>query len=174
MNITAKAAAAAACLAVAVAPAVATASKPDQPGSKGQEKAQQKSQKPSSAPSQGSKRCKKPTVSKGFVASGTYTSWTGVKDNPADPKSTYSGTLTVAVARTNHHAKNATSPFTFSQAKVRFDSPTATGPVAGDKVKLIGKIVVAKKKCSTQAAAATPAPGTYTIAKIVFSAPSSD
>lgn len=158
MKLISKAAAAAACLAVGAVPAIATADKPEHPGS--------------NANGQGhSQRCKKPTVSKGFVASGTYTSWTGTQDTVGDPNSSYSGMLTMAVTHTNHHAKNATSPFAFAHAKVTFDSPTATGPVTGDNAKVIGKIIVAKKHCSTQAAAATPSAGTYTIKKIVFSTP---
>jgi len=160
-------AAVAACLAVAAVPAIAAADKPQDPASQGHRQGQTK------ANGQGhSKRCKKPTVSKGWVVKGTYTSWTGTQDNASDPKTTYSGTLTMTVTHTNHHAKGATSPFTFSHAKVKFDSPTATGPVTGDNAKLIGKIVVARKGCATQAAAATPSVGTVTIKKIVFSTPS--
>jgi hypothetical protein len=173
MNVTTKMAAAAACLAVGAAPAVATADKPADPGAKGRDKAAtHTTTMPGHARPQAkgqSMRCRKPTVAKAFVASGAFTSWTGVKDAPADPSSTYSGTITLTITRANHHAKNATSPIAFSKAEVTFDSPTATAPVAGERVTLIGKVVVAKRHCATQAASAIPAPGTVAIRRIAFS-----
>jgi hypothetical protein len=173
MNRTTKMAVAVACLAAAAAPAVANADKPANPGSQGKHKPATHTKAPAgdtNSPSQGrSMRCRKPTVSKAFVVSGTFTSWTAVKDAPADPASTYSGTITLTVKRANHHAQGATSPIAFSHARVRFHGATATAPVAGDNVRLIGKIVLAKRSCSTQAGSATPAPGTVTIRKITIS-----
>jgi hypothetical protein len=181
MQFTSRTAALASCLAIAAIPAIASAAKPQNPGSQGkghaehhakgpsQNPAENRSKKPSENPSEKhSQRCKKTTTNKAFVVSGSYTngSFTATKDNPSDPRSTYSGSVALLVKKTNRHAQAFTGQqtFKFSHAKVTFDSPTATGPNANDNVKLIGKIVVVKKKC-------TGTGGEITIRKIVFSIP---
>lgn len=165
MRLTTKTAAAVACLAFAAVPAVAGADKPDNPGSQGQGHAA----KPNKGQhGQGhSQRCKKAAHAKGYVVSGTYGADGAYAPSVAatDSAPATVGSLSFTVTRTNHHATGATSPFSFTDAKVTFDSPTATGPVAGDDVKVIGKILVAKKGCTD------PTTGQVTIRKIVFSAP---
>jgi hypothetical protein len=139
MRLTSRSAALASCLALASIPAIASADKPAHPGSNGKGHANGNGH---------SQRCKKPAQSKGWVVSGTY-----------------SGTVSFTVAHGNHHAAGATGPFTFTNARVSFDSPTATAPAATDNVRLIGKISVAKKGCTSATA------GQVTIRKIRFSAP---
>jgi hypothetical protein len=115
--------------------------------------------------SKGKGRCRNPLVNKGYVASGTYgTSGSFSATKNAD--GTYTGTVGFTVTHTNHHAKGATPPSSFTDAKVTFDSPTATAPAATDHVRLIGKIAVDKHGCTSTTA------GTVTIKKIVFSASS--
>jgi len=72
--------------------------------------------------------------------------------------------VSFTVTHTNHHATGATPPFSYTNARVTFDSPSATAPIATDHVMLIGKIAVATHGC-------TSATGTVTIHKIVFSTP---
>jgi hypothetical protein len=165
MNLTPKTAALTACLALAGVPAMANAAKPENPGSQGHEKAAQ--HRSATVNGNGhSQRCKKPTVLKGYVASGMYGpagSFTATKN--AD--GTYSGSVSFTVTKANHHAKGATGPFSFTSAKVTFDSPTATAPALTDNVRMIGKITVAKSKCTGASAVQV------TIRKLVFSAPRS-
>lgn len=111
-------------------------------------------------------RCRKPTVAKAFVVSGTYGA-TGAFTATKNSDGTYSGTISFTVAHANHHGKGATPPFSFTNAKVTFDSASATAPAAGDDVRAIGKIAVLKHGCTSTAA------GTVTIRRIVFSAPGS-
>jgi hypothetical protein len=92
-----------------------------------------------------------------YVESGTVDSATP-STLAANPDGTWSGTLVVDVARTNHRAKadkNSTVTYTFANAKLRvvFDGG-ATGFAAGERVQLIGKLAAVAKKCTT----ATPAP----------------
>jgi hypothetical protein len=104
-------------------------------------------------------------VKKGFVASGTFGpsgSFSAIKN--AD--GTSNGTISFTMTHSNHHAKGATPPFTLTNAKVTFDSPTATAPLATDNVRVIGKIAVLKHGCTSATA------GTVTINKVVFSASS--
>jgi hypothetical protein len=150
---------AAAALAV---PAAALAShgqgKPADPGSPAQSAG-----KPANPGSQGKGRCRKPTVNEGYVVSGTY--GTAGLFSPTAPNAdgSYTGTVSFTVTHTNHHAMGAKAPFSFTDARVTFDSPTATAPAATDSVRLIGKIAVAKKGCTSTSA------GMVTINKIMFS-----
>jgi hypothetical protein len=109
----------------------------------------------------------------GYVVSGTLESWTLTKN--AD--GTYSGTVTVKVTHTNHHAagdNNTTKPYTVANVHVTFGlvDTNADGSVglddlkAGDRVKLIGKITALAKKCDQSKFTAET-----TIRKIVFHAP---
>ena len=66
----------------------------------------------------------------------------------------------VDVTSTNHRAKadkgtTVTYTFTDAKLKVRFDGGT-TGFVAGERVKLIGKLAVVAKKCPALSPASTP------------------
>jgi hypothetical protein len=155
MRLTSRSAALASCLALASIPAIASADKPAHPGSNGKGHANGNGH---------SQRCKKPAQSKGWVVSGTYGA-TGSFTATKNADGTYSGTVSFTVAHGNHHAAGATGPFTFTNARVSFDSPTATAPAATDNVRLIGKISVAKKGCTSATA------GQVTIRKIRFSAP---
>lgn len=125
--------------------------------------AAQSAGKPASPGSQGEGRCRKSTVNKGYVVSGTY--GTAGLFSPAAPNAdgSYTGTVSFTVTHTNHHAMGAKPPLSFTDARVIFDSPTATAPVATDSVRVIGKIAVTKKGCTSTTAE------TVTINKIVFS-----
>jgi len=113
------------------------------------------------------KRCKKPTVNKGFVVKGTLVSYTA--DNPATP-STNESRVEVTVTRANRHARvsgelkdtNPTKPgvqvaggsYTVDASGtdpfgVRLSGyETGETPGAGDKVRIAGKIAVQRKKCA--------------------------
>jgi hypothetical protein len=108
-----------------------------------------------------------------YVASGTLESWTLTKNVDG----TYSGTVTVKVTHTNHHAagdKGTTKTYTVANVHVTFGlaDTNADGSVglddlkAGDRVKLIGKITTLAKKCDQSKFTAET-----TIRKIVFHAP---
>jgi hypothetical protein len=105
-------------------------------------------------------------VKKGYVASGAYGT-TGSFSATKNADGTYTGTVSFTVEHTNHHASGATSPFSFTDARVSFDSPTATAPAASDHVQLIGKIAVDNHGCTSATA------GKVTVKRIVFSAPAS-
>jgi hypothetical protein len=159
MRLISRTAALALCLAFASIPAIAGADKPANPGSNGKQNAAEHGNGKGH-----SKRCKKPAQSKGWVVSGTYGT-TGSFTATMNADGTYAGSVSFTAVRTNHHAAGATGPFSFTNATVTFDSPTATAPAATDNVRLIGKISVAKKGCTSTTA------GQVTIRKIVFSAP---
>jgi hypothetical protein len=150
-----------ACLALAVTPALAGAKKPSDPGSHG------KGHELTAAgqgQAKGKGRCRKPAVAKGFVASGTYGD-TGTWDAVANPDGTSTGSVGFAVTHANHHAAGAKGPFAFTNARVVFDSATATAPAATDTVRVLGKILVAKKGCTSDQT------GTVTVRRVIFSAP---
>jgi hypothetical protein len=96
----------------------------------------------------------------GFVASGTLQSWGATPDG----KGGYNGTVMMTVTRTNHHAAGIgpTHTFTFSGAKVHFGKG-GNPPVAGERVKVIGKITEVGKKCSDQTGS-----GVVTITKVTL------
>jgi hypothetical protein len=92
-----------------------------------------------------------------YLVSGTIDSATG-STLAAIPDGTWSGTLVVDVSRSSHWAKadkgtTVTYPFTNAKLTVRFDGGT-NGFAGGERVKLIGKLAVVPKKCTT----VTPAP----------------
>ena len=119
-------------------------------GGKGKGKAQGKS-----------KRCKKPTVNKGFVVAGTLTNYTAggqesvavtvtgankharVSGELADQNQTQGGTQVVGGSYTVDHV-NPTDPFTVT---LEGYEPGET-PGAGDLVRIVGKVAVTKKKCA--------------------------
>jgi hypothetical protein len=99
-----------------------------------------------------------------YVASGTFVSWSATQS--ADK--TYTGTITVHVTKANHHAaagKGSDVTYTLTNAKVSFGDG-ANPPVAGDSVKVIGKITEVAKKCTDQSGA-----GTITVRKVDIKAP---
>lgn len=153
-----------AALAAGVAVAVpAQAAKPADPGS--QRSAQGKAHEQGSAHraaskatgSKGKGRCAPRSV--GYVASGDFVSGALTQTQGADTADVagddrWSGALVVAVKRTNHHAradKGTTKTYTLKDAKVRLadrnDDGTRDVPVAGDRVRVQGKITRLNRGC---------------------------
>jgi hypothetical protein len=100
-----------------------------------------------------------------FVASGTLGTWSLTKDSNGK---TYSGTITVSIAKANHHAKDykgIATTFTVAGAHVKLGKGVTDPPAVGSKVKLIGKVTMLAKKCD--ASSFTP---TITIKRIVVHA----
>jgi hypothetical protein len=82
-----------------------------------------------------------------YVTSGTYVTSSLTKN--AD--GTYSGSITVIVTRTNHHAKGVKHTqvvYTLTKAHVTFGHGVTTPPAVGSKVQLIGKITALAKMCN--------------------------
>ena len=99
-----------------------------------------------------------------YIASGTFVSWAATQTG----KDTYTGTITVNVTKTNHHAKaqkGTQYTYTLSNSKVVFGKG-ANPPAAGDRVVVIGKITEVAKKCTDQSAA-----GTITVRKVEIRVP---
>jgi hypothetical protein len=135
--------------AVAVVPA--QAAKPAGPGSHGKGHHHGKSHK-----------CKPHNV--GWVVKGTLVSQTLV----ANTDGTYSGNVTVQVTHTNKHARaqQGTRSYDLVNVKVTFGEANGQPPVAGDQVKLIGKIPALAKKCDQSNLSTV-----YTVRKVVFNDP---
>ena len=127
--------------------------------------------------SNSSHRCKPHRV--GYVASGTLESWSLTPNGDGS----YSGSVTVHVTHTNHHAaadKSKTSTetkeykvekihLTFGLADTNSDGSVGLDDLAkGDRVHLIGKITALAKKCSQTGFTATT-----TIRHVVVHAPPS-
>lgn len=117
---------------------------------------------------QGKSCAKKPTVNKGFVVRGTLASYTA--DAAATPANETSVTITVKGA--NRHAKlsgeltdtDATKPgVQVAGGSYSVDSSgtpadlfgvrlsgyeTGEAPAAGDKVRIVGKVAVTRKRCA--------------------------
>jgi hypothetical protein len=153
-----------AALAIAAVPALAA--KPPHPT-----QAQGPKSSHNSPPSK-SHKCKPHKVA--WIVSGTLVSQSLTKN--AD--GTYSGTVTMNVTHTNHHAKGEVGPgktYTLTNVKASFGVPdrNASGGAsdladvqAGDNVKLIGKVTTLAKKCDHTGF--TP---TVTVRKVSFTAP---
>lgn len=137
---------------VAVAVTVpAQAHKPDNPGSQGKAKAGAKAHNGTA------KRCAPRSV--GYVARGEYVSGALTQTQGADTTDVarddrWSGTLVVAVERTNKHGradKGTTKTFTLTDARVRLadrnDDGTRDLPVAGDRVRVQGQITRLNRRC---------------------------
>lgn len=140
--------AAATALAIAV-PAAA------HPGTKGTP--HQRNHPSANHPSQ-SHRCTPHNVA--YLVSGTVDGTTG-STLAVNPDGTWSGTLAVDVSRANHWAKadkgtTVTYPFTDAKLTVRFDGGTSDF-AAGERVKLIGKLAVVSKNCTTVTPASSAA-----------------
>ena len=125
----------------------AQASKPADPGSQGKGPT-------THTPSTNSHKCKPHKA--GWIVKGTLDSQALTKNSDG----TYSGTVNIDVTHTNHHAKaekgKTNAQYTLDHVKAKFivnDVAPPTGTVdqndlvAGDQVKLIGKITVLPKKC---------------------------
>jgi hypothetical protein len=81
-----------------------------------------------------------------YEASGTLVSSALTKNTDG----TYTGTLTVHVTRTNHHAsadKGTDVAYALTAARVRFGHGVSNPPAMGDRVKVIGKVTSLAKKC---------------------------
>jgi len=141
----------------AVAVAVpAQASKPDRPGSQGKAKAGATGKNAAGAKG---KRCRPRNV--GYVAHGDFVSGELTQTQGADTADVarddrWSGTLVVAVRRTNEHGradKGTTKTFTLTDAKVRLADRDDDGardlPVAGDRTRVQGKITRLNRRCDT-------------------------
>jgi hypothetical protein len=110
----------------------------------------------------------------GYNARGTFVSssltQTAGAATPELGDDRYSGSVTVNVAKANHKAPTADQMFTLDNAKVKFadadDNGVADVPVAGDRVKLHGKITRLKRKCDQTGF--TPQ---VTVRKVQFKAP---
>lgn len=115
--------------------------------------------KPSHAPGAKSKRCKKPSVNKGFVVKGTLVSYTA--DNPATPANEATP-LVITVTKANRHARVSgelvdATPLPGLQYTVPASDAFRVQlagyeanevPGAGDKVRVTGKVAVTKTKCA--------------------------
>ena len=95
-----------------------------------------------------------------YVESGTVDATPPTTPLAQNSDGTWTGTLVVDVARTNHWArkdKGMTVPETFTNAKLHVvfaDNTTAF--TSGERVKLIGKIATVAKKCTPPSTPATP------------------
>jgi len=99
-----------------------------------------------------------------YIAHGTLVSFSAM----AGTDGRYSGTIVVNVTRANHHArstKGTQATFTLSDARVRL-AKGLSGPAAGDRVTVVGKITVVAKRCSDQSMA-----GTVTVRYVVIGSP---
>jgi hypothetical protein len=106
---------------------------------------------------------------RGAFVSSSLTQTAGAA-TPALGDDRYSGSVTVNVTKANHKAPTADQTFTLDNAKVKFadadDNGVADVPVAGDRVKLHGKVTRLKRKCDQTGF--TPQ---VTVRKVQFKAP---
>ncbi|MGN6871732.1 MAG: hypothetical protein ACTHMY_25350 [Solirubrobacteraceae bacterium] len=92
----------------------------------------------------GSQKCASHNVA--YIASGQFVSWAATQSGTG----TWTGTITVHVTRSNHHAGNAKGTdvtYTLSNTKVTFGDG-ANPPAAGDPVHLVGKISEVTRHCT--------------------------
>ncbi|HEV2785178.1 MAG TPA: hypothetical protein VGV67_02215, partial [Solirubrobacteraceae bacterium] len=146
-----------AALAVAVP---AQAHKPEDAGSKGKEKSAAAKAKSGAAKAKGKGRCAPRSVA--YVAHGDYVSGQLTQTQGADTADVasddrWSGTLVMAVKRTNKHGradKGTTKTYTLTDAKLRLadrnDDGTADVPVAGDRTRVQGKITRLNRGCDAE------------------------
>ena len=101
----------------------------------------------------GGDRC---VVNKGYVVKGTLVSYTG--DDPATPAD--EGSVTLTVTRANRHARRSGvttgSSYTVDGSTDSFKArlsgfDTGQTPAAGDKVRVVGKVAVTKRRCAPDA-----------------------
>jgi hypothetical protein len=108
-----------------------------------------------------SKKCATHKVA--YVASGTLVSWGAT----AGTDGTFSGPVSFTLSHANHHVagtKGTTVMLTLGASKLTL-GVGVTSPMAGDKVKVIGKITQIAKKCTNQTGA-----GVVTVRKITVTA----
>jgi hypothetical protein len=118
------------------------------------------------------KRCTPHAV--GYLAKGTLVSHTLTQTAGAGTATTsddrYSGQLVVNVTRTNHRAPRGQQTYTVTSARLQFTDRDRNGtkdqPVAGDPVKVHGKITRLNRKCDQTGF--TPQ---VTVRKVQFKAP---
>jgi hypothetical protein len=99
-----------------------------------------------------------------YIASGTLVSWAASQTGT----DTYTGTITVDVTKTNHHAKaqkGTQYSYTLDNSKVVLGKG-ANPPAAGDRVTVIGEITEVAKKCKDQSGE-----GTITVRKVSIRVP---
>ena len=129
---------------------------------------------------------KKPTVNKGFVVKGTLVSYTA--DDPATP-SINESSVEVTVTGANRHARvsgeledtNPTKPgvqvaggsYTVDSSGtpadlfgVRLSGYETGAPAKGDKVRIVGKIAVQRKKCAAEGASLKDRYGAVNIRRV--------
>ncbi len=121
---------------------------------------------------------KKPTVNKGFVVKGTLVSYTA--DNPATQNSNEQS-LTVTLTRQNRHAQRAgltdvaggTSGLQYRLNAVDdafnlrlSEFEPGEPPAAGDRVHIVGKVAVTRKKCAAPNASLADRYGAVDVRKV--------
>jgi hypothetical protein len=95
---------------------------------------------------------KKPFVNKAFVVKGTLSDFEA--DTSADPG--YQGSVEITVTRANRHARrsgvDAGDSFTADTSTDAFRLAISGGttPDSGDKVRIVGKVAVERKKCAPE------------------------
>jgi hypothetical protein len=97
-----------------------------------------------------SKKCAPHEVA--YIASGQFVGWAATQTATG----TWTGTITVHVTRSNHHAagdKGHDVTYTLSNTKVTFGKG-ANPPAAGDPVHLVGKIGEVARRCPQPGATA--------------------
>ena len=95
---------------------------------------------------------------KGTLIASTLTQTAGADTATDTSDDRYSGTVEVNVTRTNHKAPKGDQTYTLTNGKVSFydvNGVPVTTPVAGDTVRLHGKIGHAPKKCPGPSAVVT-------------------
>jgi len=108
----------------------------------------------------------------GYVASGTLTqaatltqvAGAGTTDTRDDR---YSGTLVVNVTHGNFHAKGTKGVHTYNVSNIRLGKNVTSTPPAGTRVRLIGTVTRAGKKCPST----TTGTGVVTVRRAVLHAP---
>ncbi len=93
-----------------------------------------------------SHRCKPHGVA--YVAAGSLVKWS-LTEEAGSKHHTYEGEVTVAVTRTNHHAREAKGEeVTYTLEKAHVRGPVPVEQLAkGDRVRVIGKITFLPKRC---------------------------
>ena len=81
-----------------------------------------------------------------YIASGQFVSWTAMQSGTG----TWTGTITVHMTRSNHHAGNAQGTdvmYTLNNTNVTFGDG-ADPPAGGDPVHLVGKVSEVARHCA--------------------------
>ncbi len=131
------------------------------------------------AKGQGKSCAKKPTVNKGFVVKGTLVTYDAGAPAAGDE------TVTVNVTKMNKHASRsdltdalpavaglqytitgADDPFKVQLSGYELDATPADVPNTGDKVRIIGKVAVTRKKCAAPGASVAARYGKVDVRKV--------